>query len=66
MKARDPDTGNFKKIYVKALDSLPVGAEIDVADDSDIPVGWEETGDPNEYSTTEKRVGTWINRETTL
>lgn len=46
MKARDPDTGNFKKIYVKALDSLPVGAEIDIDDNSDIPVGWEETTAP--------------------
>ena len=31
MKARNPNTGNFEKLYVKALDSLPVGASVEYA-----------------------------------
>lgn len=43
MKARDSVTGTFKEVYVKALDSLPVGSEIDFdGNTSDIPAGWEE------------------------
>lgn len=43
MKARNPNTGNFEKLYVKALDSMPVGTEVDFnGQASDIPVGWEE------------------------
>lgn len=42
-RVKDPSTGQFKEMYVKALDSLPVGAEIDFDGDSaDIPDGWEE------------------------
>ena len=42
VRVKDPSTGQFKEIYVKALDSLPVGAEIDFDGDSaDIPDGWE-------------------------
>ena len=42
MGVRVKDEGQFKEIYVKALDSLPVGAEIDFDGDSaDIPDGWE-------------------------
>ncbi len=43
MKALNPNTGNLEKVYVKALDSMPVGAEIDFdGQSSDIPVGWEQ------------------------
>lgn len=43
MGVRVKDEGQFKEIYVKALDSLPVGAEIDFDGQvSDIPIGWEE------------------------
>ena len=45
MKAKNPNTGNFEEVYVKALDSLPVGSEIDFTGSaSDIPVGWEQVG----------------------
>lgn len=59
MKVKNPSTGNFEEVYVKALDSLPVGAEIDFTGSaSDIPVGWEQVDD---YSTTEVNTGkTWI------
>lgn len=59
MKARNPSTGNLETVYVKALDSLPVGSEIDfIGSSSDIPVGWEQVDD---YSTTEVNTGkTWI------
>lgn len=37
------DNGQFKPIYVKALDSMPVGTEVDFdGQASDIPVGWEQ------------------------
>ena len=43
MKALNPSTGNLEEVYVKALDSMPVGAEIDfTGSDSDIPLGWEK------------------------
>lgn len=63
MKYRDPTTGDFKTIKIRATDELPVGSEIDVDDNTEIPVGWEETDDFNSYSTTEKKIGTWINRK---
>ncbi len=60
MKARNPSTGNLETVYVKALDSMPVGAEIDFDGDSaDIPAGWKLVG--NNYSTSEIKTGqTWI------
>lgn len=61
MKARNPNTGNLETIYVKALDSLPVGSEIDVEDGSDIPVGWEEV--ENEYDLTITSGNTFKNYE---
>ena len=46
MRAKDKTTGQFKKVYVKALDSMPVGSELDFDGNSaDIPVGWEEVSD---------------------
>ena len=57
MKARNPSTGNLESIYVKALDSLPVGSQIEFSG-TDIPAGWEEV---NDYSTTEVNTGKkWI------
>lgn len=39
---------------------LPVGSEIEFGGSvNDIPIGWEEVDDPNEYSTTETIVGTY-------
>ena len=43
-------------------DNLPVGTEVDIDDNATIPTGWQEVDDPSVYSTTEKRIGTWINR----
>lgn len=51
------------KDYVDAHggESLPVGTEVDFdGQASDIPTGWEEVDDPDSYSTTEKRIGTWV------
>ena len=46
MKALNPNTGNLESVYVKALDSMPVGAEISFDGQvSDIPVGWEQVED---------------------
>jgi len=41
MKYRDPETGEFKEIYVKAADTLPVGSVVDY-DGEEIPAGWEQ------------------------
>ena len=62
MKARDSQTGTLKDVYVKALDSLPVGSEIDYSGTSqDIPAGWEQVTDPNSYSTSEVKTNkVWI------
>lgn len=44
MKARNPSTGTLETVYVKALDSMPVGTIVDFdGQASDIPTGWEET-----------------------
>ena len=53
------DNGEYKDIYVKAFDTLPVGTEVDY-DGSTVPSGWTEVDDPNVYSTDEVRIGTWI------
>ena len=50
MKVKNPSTGNFEEVYIKALDSLPVGTEVDFAGSaSDIPVGWEQTNNDELY-----------------
>lgn len=58
---KDSTTGQMKPIGVKVEDTLPVGTEVDY-DGQDIPEGWEEVDDPNEYSTTETVVGTWLGK----
>lgn len=44
MKYRDPDTGEFKDITVKASDTLPIGTEVDY-DGTEVPSGWEQVED---------------------
>ena len=53
------DNGEYKDIYVKTFDTLPVGTEVDY-DGETVPTGWTEIADPNTYSTNEVRIGTWI------
>lgn len=62
MKYRDPDTGELKDIYVKASDTLPIGAEVDY-NGTEVPSGWEEVDNPNDYSIDEKVVGKWIDNK---
>ena len=59
IKYKDPTTGQFKDISVKVADSLPIGTEVDY-DGETVPTGWEQVDNPNDYSTTETRIGTWI------
>ena len=42
MKARNPSTGNLEEVYVKALDSLPVGTilEFPTTSSSNLPIGY--------------------------
>ena len=43
MKARNPSTGTLDTVYVKALDSMPAGTEVDFDGSvADIPAGWEQ------------------------
>lgn len=57
MKALNPSTGQFDTVYVKALDSMPVGSQIEFIGNT-IPAGWEQV---NDYSTTEIDTGKrWI------
>lgn len=46
MKYRDHDTGELKDIYVKASDTLPIGAEVDY-NGTEVPEGWEEVDELN-------------------
>ena len=54
IKATEAQTGEVLS------ETLPVGSEIDF-DGETVPSGWEQVNGPNDYSTTEIRVGTWIN-----
>lgn len=49
-------------VSIQEGETLPVGTEVDFDGQvSDIPVGWEEVEDKGDvYSTTEQRIGTWI------
>jgi len=62
MKAKDKTTGQFKKVYVKAMDALPVGTELDFDGSlADLPEGWVEVPNPEEYLPTEVKTNkTWI------
>ncbi len=43
MKARNPSTGTLDTVYVKALDGMPVGTEVEFDGTSaNIPTGWEQ------------------------
>ena len=59
MQARKDKDSPFRELYVKALDSMPVGSVVDFTGSSaDVPTGWEEV---NDYSTTEIDTGKkWI------
>ena len=41
MKYRDPETGEFKELYAKTADTLPVGTVVDY-EGTEVPAGWEE------------------------
>ena len=57
---RDPVSGNLIAKAVKVEDTLPIGFEGEIPDGTPIPEGWVEVDDPNEYSTDEIKIGTWI------
>ena len=46
MKYKDPITGEFKNIPLKASDTLPVGSIVDYDGDT-VPDGWEEVSNEN-------------------
>lgn len=56
MKALNPNTGTYDTIYVKALDSMPVGTIVGFdGQASDIPTGWETYGTGQIKKTSETR-----------
>ena len=60
MKYRDPETGEFKELYTKAADTLPVGTIVDY-DGDEIPAGWE-AAESDDYSLEEIFTGKyWVN-----
>lgn len=60
MKYKD-ENGNWIDIHVKAIDSLPIGTILDY-DGTEVPEGYEAVTDPNEYSTKEQVIGTWLGK----
>lgn len=44
MKYKDPATGEWKEIYTKTADTLPVGSIVDF-EGNEVPTGWEEVED---------------------
>ena len=42
MKYKDPVTGEWKEIYSKTADTLPVGTVVEF-EGEEVPAGWEET-----------------------
>ena len=53
MKYRDPQTGEFKDITVKASDTLPIGTIVDYDGDI-VPDGWETVDDTGTYKKIKK------------
>jgi len=66
----DEDTTNWEETTLASMsggggvtgDTLPIGSEVDF-DGQEVPAGWEETTDPNEYSTSEIVIGKWIDNK---
>lgn len=55
------DNGEYKDIYIKTFDTLPVGAEVDFTG-NEVPAGWTQV---DSYSTSEINTGqTWIDGKT--
>ena len=53
MKAKNPNTGNFEEVYIKAIDSLPIGTTVDyTGSERDIPYGWEKVIGQNKITKT--------------
>lgn len=59
------DNGEYKDIYVKSFDTLPIGTEVDY-DGNTVPDGWTEVSDydsdwvsvgENDFNTKYKKVG---------
>lgn len=60
MKAKNPTTGNLEEIYIKGIDNLPVGTEIDIDDNTPVPDGWVEVDNPERINRTLVPKGTKI------
>ena len=66
MKVLNPNTGQFEEVYVKALDSMPVGTEVDFdGQASDIPIGWEQVSGKTSVAYTLYNNSTGIKTGTT-
>ena len=52
------DNGEYKDIYVKSFDTLPIGTEVDY-DGNTVPDGWTEVDGFNETYKTLYENDTW-------
>lgn len=53
MKYKDPVTGEWKELYTKTADTLPVGTVVEFEGD-EVPAGWEEVEDSSYIVATSK------------
>lgn len=58
VQLQDKDGNNIFPIS-GGSESMPIGTEVNY-DGETVPAGWQEVDDPYTYSTTEQRIGTWI------
>ena len=61
MKFKDPITGEYKELFLKASDTLPIGAIVDY-DGDEVPVGYEKVTGANDYTEEEHVIGTWFGK----
>ncbi len=60
MMIRNPETNEWEPVYLPPTgDTLPIGSIVDYDGDV-VPTNYEKVDDPNQYSTEEKIIGTWI------
>lgn len=57
------EDGQLKDIYVKASDTLPIGATVEIPDDMEVPDGYELVEEyENVYSSEEEVIGIWFGK----
>lgn len=65
MKYKDPVTGEWKELYTKTADTLPVGSIVDF-EGEEVPAGWEEINDKYSYIVSTVVENTHLNGNTDI